>query len=357
MGTVQKLKTEVANRPKITSVWDFFEARKAEIAKVLPDKVTPDRLIGVLSFMIKGNSQIANASANSLIAAVIQSAQQGLDPALGECYFVPFVNKGVKEVQYIIGYKGMVELMNRSKKAALLSTECVYEHDHFKYALGLNPILEHVPYEGPRGEFKGVYAIAANLVANEKVFVYLSKEDVDKVRASSKAGKSEYSPWAKWYDEMAKKTAIRRLCKLLPLSVEEQRIIASDETTKRDIAIDMTQVPDVTNYDDPEPALEVTAQASEAGTTMADEPICPKCQEVTCECEEQKQPITDAQRKRLFAICNEKNISDTAFKAYLKETFGITSRKDITQGMYVDINLWLQGADNANLPTQGENHS
>ena len=329
MTQIEKLKTAVAARPPVKSVWDFFESRKAEIARVLPKHVSTDRMIQVMTFMIKSNANLANASANSLIAAVIQASQCGLDPALNHCYFVPFNNKGEKQVQFIIGYKGYVEMMNRSKKAALIATESVYENDHFKYALGLNPVLEHTPTTGERGEFKGVYAIAKNIVADEKVFVYLTKEDVDKVRASSKAGKSEYSPWSNWYEEMAKKTAVRRLTKLLPLSVDEQKQYSADETTKIEIAPDMTSVPDITIYDNSSDEPEISA-----------EPLFPKFAK---EFAPEPELISEAQRKRMFAMLKNRNISDEAFKAYLMENFGIESRKEITKEMYVDISLWLEG--------------
>jgi recombination protein RecT len=347
MTQVEKLKQAIATRPAVKTVWDFFESRKAEIAKVLPRHVTVDRLIGVMSFMIKSNADIANASVNSLIAAVIQTCQLGLEPgSLGHVYYVPFNNRKpdgtvVKEIQFILGYKGIVELLNNAGKAVLLSTECVYSNDNFRYALGLNSILEHQPCYSDRGEFVGVYAIAKNLVANEKVFVYLSKEEVMKVMKSSKASGSKYSPWNTWFEEMAKKTAVRRLCKLLPLSVQEQRKIATDETTKTAIAVDMTQVPDETVYEVPS-AVEVEATITPAANTTASEPICPKCQEVECECAVMAEPISDAMRKRLFAICNEKKIPEAALKAYLKETFGIDSRTQITKGMYAEINLWLE---------------
>ena len=319
MTQIEKIKSAVATRPPVKSVWDFFESRKAEIARVLPKHVSTDRMIQVMTFMIKSNANIANASANSLIAAVIQAAQCGLDPALNQCYFVPFNNKGEKQVQFIIGYKGYVEMMNRSKKAALLATECVYENDSFRYALGLNPVLEHTPTAGERGAFQGVYAIGKNIVANEKVFVYLTKEDVDKIRASSKGGESEYSPWNKWYEEMAKKSSVRRLTKLLPLSVDEQKQYSADETTKIDIAPDMTMVPDITIYDDsPEEPLEIE--------TVQDSDL-----------------ISEAQRKRMFAIQKKQNISDEAFKAYLLENFGLETRSKVTKSQYVDISIWLEG--------------
>ena len=250
---MEKAKTEVA-RKQITTVWEYFKEREDEIAAVLPEHITLKRMIGVMANTIKANPDIRNASQASLIAAVIQTVQNGLEPGnLGHCYYVTFNNKKrdgtvVKEVQFIMGYRGIIELVNNAGKAVILSTECVYKNDHFEYAQGLNPVLVHVPAKGDRGDLIGVYCTAKNLVANEKIFVFLAKEEIDKVRKASRAGSSPYSPWTNWYEEMAKKTAVKRIAKLLPLSISVQRAISTDETTKTRIDKDMAALPDETNY-------------------------------------------------------------------------------------------------------------
>jgi recombination protein RecT len=268
---MEKTKTAVA-QTKISTVWDYFKERKGEISKVLPKHMTVDRLIGVMSYVIKSTPEIMGASQASLVAAVIQTCQIGLEPGnLGHCYYVPFNNKKngnfVKEVQFILGYKGIIELINRAGKAVILSTEIVREKDRFDYSQGLNPVLVHVPTKlKDRGEIIGVYCVAKIIAANEKLFVFLSKEEIDKVRNASKAGKSDYSPWHNWYEEMAKKTAVKRISKLLPMSVEVQRAIATDETTKTRLDPEMTALPDETQYlPEPEaqPAIETTATSSE----------------------------------------------------------------------------------------------
>ena len=111
-------------------------------------------------------------------------------------------------------------------------------------------MAKHASVEIPSSKIK--VAIAKILTANEKVFVYLQQSEINKVKASSKAAKSEYSPWSTWPDEMAKKTAVKRLCKLLPLSAEQQQRIAADETIKNTIDTDMTEVKDETNWEDGE---------------------------------------------------------------------------------------------------------
>lgn len=254
MANIEQVKNEVKGK-SILSVMDFMQQKRDLIAKALPNTITPDRLIGVFTMLLKSSPALMECSQASLVGAVIQTVQVGLTPGpIGQVYYVPFNNKQKdgsyrREVQFIIGYKGMIELVNRSGKACILTAECVYSNDEFKYEQGLNPVLKHVPTSGDRGAFAGVYCIAKNMMANEKVFVYLAKEEVEKVKGASKAGQSDFSPWSKWHDEMAKKTAVKRICKLLPLSLDAQQKISADETIKTEIDKDMVNVPDNTDWD------------------------------------------------------------------------------------------------------------
>jgi recombination protein RecT len=259
MTQVDKAK-ELASKTQIVTVQDFITKKKDLIARVLPKAITPERLLGIFEMILNSSPKLKECSQKSLIGAVIQTAQLGLQPGnIGHIHLIPFNNKGVLECQLIIGYRGYVELVNRSKEATILSAEVVYEKDQFQYEQGLNPILRHIPAGGDRGEKIGVYCIAKNLLANEKVFVYLQKEDVEKIKAASKSASSDYSPWSTWPDEMWKKSAVKRITKYLPLSAESEKAISADETIKTEITPDMTEVKDVTDWQGQEP-IDVPAQ-------------------------------------------------------------------------------------------------
>jgi len=253
MNPIAKTKQAIA-KTQIVTVQDFINKKKDLIAKVLPKAITPERLLGIFEMIFNSSPKLKECSQKSLIGAVIQTAQLGLQPGnIGHIHLVPFSNKGILECQLIIGYRGYVELVNRSKEATILSAEVVYEKDQFQYEQGLNPILRHIPASGDRGEKMGVYCIAKNLLANEKVFVYLQKEQVEKIKAASKSASTDYSPWKTWPDEMWKKSAVKRISKLLPLSAESEKAISADETIKTEIAPDMTEIEDQTQWENQEP--------------------------------------------------------------------------------------------------------
>jgi recombination protein RecT len=203
---------------------------KAQMALALPKHMTSDRLARIALTEIRKVPTLAKCDQTSFLGAIMQCAQLGLEPggALGHAYLLPFENrkKGITEVQFIVGYRGMIDLARRSGQIVSLTARTVHENDEFSYQYGLNEDLKHVPASGDRGALLYVYAVA-KLKDGGVQFEVMSRSDIDKVRAQSKAG--NYGPWQTHYDEMAKKTVIRRLFKYLPVSIELATAVTMDE--------------------------------------------------------------------------------------------------------------------------------
>lgn len=194
---------------------------------IAPTGFDVNRLSAALMTEVRSNPKLAECNPLSVFGAFIKATQLGLEPgsALGHAYFLPF--KG--ECTLVIGYKGMMELAYRSGKLLSISARAIYENDHFVYGYGINDVLEHKPTTGNRGQFTGVYAIA-KLVGGGVHFEVLSLDDIEKARKSSKSG--NFGPWKDHFEEMAKKTAIRRLFKYLPVGTELTRAVSIDEKTE-----------------------------------------------------------------------------------------------------------------------------
>lgn len=206
----------------ITMVKSF----EGQIKAALPKHITPERMTRIIMTEVRKNPQLAECDRASFFGGVIQCAQLGLEPGsgLGHAYLLPYRNRGNLEVQLIVGYQGMIDLAERAGKVTI-DAHVIHERDDFDFALGLNPHINHKPYFGSEdpGEVIGAYAVARYSDGRVK-FRVLSKGEIEKARESSKSGKSNYSPWSSHYAEMARKTAIRRLFKLLPKSPELARV-------------------------------------------------------------------------------------------------------------------------------------
>jgi recombination protein RecT len=216
---------------KTATVRDMLAKSKQQIEMALPKHVQADRLIRVAMTSIQRNPKLLDCSPMSLMAAIMQSAQLGLMPdgVLGEAYLIPFKD----QVQFIVGYRGLISLARRSGEIVSLAAHCVHENDLFEFEYGLDEKLRHVPNLDDRGSMVAVYGVAKLKDGGHGIEI-MSRRDIDAIRDESQGYKSAIKygndhPWISHYDQMARKTVLRRLSKYLPVSVEMLEAIAVDE--------------------------------------------------------------------------------------------------------------------------------
>jgi recombination protein RecT len=210
---------------KIDNVRALLEKSKSQIALALPRHLSADRMLRIAMTSIRRTPKLASCSQQSLLGAIMQAAQLGLEPdgVLGHAYLVPFKD----EVQLIIGYKGLIDLARRSGQISTIFARVVHAADQFEFSYGLDETLQHIPTrDADPGELVTVYAVA-RLKDGGQQFEVMTKREIDQIRAQSRA--ADDGPWVTHYEEMAKKTVLRRLCKMLPASVELARAVALDE--------------------------------------------------------------------------------------------------------------------------------
>lgn len=212
-----------------------------QIQKALPSMVSSERFQRVALTAFSNNTKLQQCDPMSFIAAMMQSAQLGLEPntPLGQAYLIPYG----KQVQFQIGYKGLLELAQRSGKIKTLYAHEVRENDTFDIDYGLNQTLTHKPLlKGDRGEVIGYYAVY-HLNTGGNSFIFMTKDEVlEYAKRFSKTYNS--GPWQTDFDAMAKKTVIKQLLKYAPLSIELQKATSMDETVKTEISDDMSLVKD-----------------------------------------------------------------------------------------------------------------
>lgn len=215
---------------------------KKQLALAVPKHLTPERMARIAVTELRKTPALLTTSPESFMGAVMQSAQLGLEPgsALGQAYLVPYGNT----CQLIIGYRGMIDLARRSGQVLSLNAYAVREGDEFSYCLGLHPDIQHVPAaDAKRSErpITFVYAVA-NLKGGGYQFEVMSAAEILSVRNSSASYKrqKEKSIWGQYYEEMAKKTVIRRLFKYLPVSIEALQAASLD--AKREAGEKITEL-------------------------------------------------------------------------------------------------------------------
>jgi recombination protein RecT len=229
---------QVAKQAGGSTVAAFFDANKETLKALLPAHMTPDRMMKIALGALRTTPKLMDCTIESLFGAVVVCAQMGLEPNTpqGHIYLIPFGNnrKQTTEVQIIVGYKGLIDLARRSGQIESLSARVVHERDVFDIDYGTADSITHKPFlAGERGRITGFYAVA-KLKGGGVQFEFMSVAEVNAVRDASQGYKTakrfnnQNTPWITNYEEMGKKTVIRRLAKYLPMSIELANAVALD---------------------------------------------------------------------------------------------------------------------------------
>jgi recombination protein RecT len=203
-----------------------LSALAPEFKAALPAHVSVEKFSRVAMTAIQNNPDLQRADRRSLFGAIVRLAQDGLLPDGREAALVLFGNKA----QAMPMIAGVLKKIRQSGEVAKVSSHVVYANDHFMVKYGFDEDVEHVPpaLNEPRGEPIGAYATAV-LKDGSQLLEVMSLEQIEKVRAVSRAKNN--GPWVAWWEEMARKTVMRRLSKRLPMSTDlEDEIFSRDET-------------------------------------------------------------------------------------------------------------------------------
>lgn len=207
-----------------------------EFKAALPAHVPVEKFTRVALTAIQNNPDLMNADRRSLFGACVRLAQDGLLPDGREAALVIFNTKDrstggwTKAVQAMPMIAGVLKKVRQSGEVAKVSAQVVYENDHFVVRYGFDEDVEHNPpaLDKPRGKPIGAYATAV-LKDGSQLLEVMSLEEINKVRNVSRS--KDKGPWVDWWDEMARKTVMRRLAKRLPMSTDlEEQIFDRDET-------------------------------------------------------------------------------------------------------------------------------
>ena len=217
-------------------VAEFMEKNRRQFELALPSRVSVDRLMRVALTSIRKNPMLLQCTIESLMGAVLESAQLGLMPdgVLGHAYLIPRCNnkKGCYEASFQLGYKGVIELTLRSGKVLSVVPRIVYENDYLEIEFGTEDHIKHTPWymvgATEPGKFRLAYAVA-HIRDARPIFWPITEADIQRAIKASAYGEKAGTPWHDHREAMILKTAIHALKKLLPLSPEDAVALARDE--------------------------------------------------------------------------------------------------------------------------------
>lgn len=243
-GIIQSAQQNIPKTGEQRTMQQYIKSMSGEIAKALPAVMTPERFTRMTLSAISVNPKLAECSPKSFLGAMMTAAQLGVEPntALGQAYLIPFRNHGKLECQFQLGYKGLIDLAYRSGDVSIIQAHAVYANDTFEYELGVDPKLRHIPAKTERGAPVAYYAMFKTKDGGYG-FEVMSLDDVQ--RHAERYSKSfSNGPWQTNFDEMAKKTVLKKVLKYAPLKTDFVRGVTQDETIKTTISEDMYTEPD-----------------------------------------------------------------------------------------------------------------
>lgn len=213
------MSNELTKKQDIKSLINSDTMRE-QFARALPKHLTAERFARVAITALTRTPKLADCTPTSLMKCLLDLSAMGLEPDGRRAHLIPYG----AEATLIVDYKGLIELIRRSGDVVSIRAETVCEKDNFSWTNG--EVTHSVNWREDRGEVQAVYAEAV-MKSGEKQTAVMTTKEIEAIRSRSRSGNN--GPWKTDWAEMAKKTAVRRLSKMLPLSSEIMQHVERDD--------------------------------------------------------------------------------------------------------------------------------
>lgn len=225
--------TETNNKPSTVKGFMAMPATQKRVVELLGDRSS--QFMTSVSSMVGADDKLAACEPTSLFMACLTAAALDLpiNKNLAFAHIIPYKNNsaGVTEAQFQMGWKGYVQLAQRSGQYKNIASIQVYEGQLVEE----NPLVGNTYDWNGKASDKVIGYVAYMKLANgfEKELFMTTEEVTKHAQKYSKAYK--YGPWKDNFDAMALKTVIKLLLsKWGPLSVEMQKAITVDQGVIRE---------------------------------------------------------------------------------------------------------------------------
>ena len=234
---------------EITPIQEFqrgLAAHEKQFKSVLPAHIPAAKFMRTVVGAVQNNPKILGCDRQSLYLACQKAAQDGLIFDGREAALVQFKD----QAQYMPMVAGLLKKLRQSGQLSTITAQTVHKNDAFSFNPARDDIPQHEPdWFGDRGEMVGVYAVA-RMKDGGYVVEIMNMAQINKVKGVSRT--SNFGPWKDWPEEMAKKTVLRRLCKLLPSSADIDLMLDHDN-----------EMYDLGGHEEPAPKQETKTRAAE----------------------------------------------------------------------------------------------
>jgi recombination protein RecT len=221
------MSTKALEKQAEQTITQSIAIHRPTIKAVLGKEIDEKRWLRLILGELRRNPGIAECNPDSIVNAVLIAASMQVEIGPEKSYLIPFG----PECTLIIDYRQKVDLARRSGLVRGVHADVVCENDefdlhidghgevvHFRHKPALLELRQGRQTPVERGAPVLAYAIAGYTDGEMPQFAYLTKQKLDALRdkALQKTRKKERSPWSTHEEEMQIKSALRKLCKLLP---------------------------------------------------------------------------------------------------------------------------------------------
>ena len=196
---------------------DLLTDKLQMVSNALPKDMNKERFVQNCMCVLDEKPEYNTINRKDLLIGLLKGAYLGLDFMNKECYLIPYGNT----VQFQTDYKGECKFVKRYsiRKIKDIYAKVVREGDSFEEAvIDSVPVINFRPKPFNSADIVGAFAVVLYEDGGMD-YETMSVKDIQSVRNNySKASQSK--AWKYSFDEMAKKTVLRRLCKHIETDFE-----------------------------------------------------------------------------------------------------------------------------------------
>jgi recombination protein RecT len=217
----------------LVKVQQFIDNKELNIPKgYSPQNAIKSAYLHLTDVKVDNKPILELVTKESVANALLKMVLQGLSPQKQQCSFVIEENK----LKYVRDYFGDIALVKRLADAKDVVARVIYEKDKFEYNIGVDGRIEIIEHKQQLenidiNKIKGAYA--AIIFNDSTIKPYIEIMTITQINQSLAMGKFNNQD-KKFLDQSAKKTVIKRACKVYIASSDDAGLFnddANDENT------------------------------------------------------------------------------------------------------------------------------